>query len=78
MTKITQEDLVRYLYKETSERKTAEITAALQTDYILKESYSNLLATYRAMDEEMVAPRQKAVDNILEYAAKKQGQLHSL
>ena len=78
MTKITQEDLVRYLYKETSERKTVEITAALQTDYILKESYNQLLATYNALDEEMVSPRQQAVDNILKYAAKKERQLHSL
>ncbi len=78
MTKITQEDLVRYLYKETSERKTAAITAALQTDYILKESYNQLLATYNAMDEGIVAPRQQAVDNILKYAAKKQRHLHSL
>lgn len=78
MTKITQEDLVRYLYKETSEHKTAEITAALQTDYILKESFNNLLATYHAIDEGMVSPRQQAVDNILKYAAKKESQLHSL
>lgn len=78
MTKITQEDLVRYLYKETSESKTALITSELQTDYILKESYNTLLATHQALDEGKVAPRQQAVDNILQYAAKKQRQLHSL
>lgn len=78
MTKITQEDLVRYLYKETSERKTALITAALQTDYELKESYNKLLATYHALDEGKVAPRQQAVDHILKYAEKKHRQLHSL
>ncbi|MBS1735007.1 MAG: hypothetical protein JSS98_00190 [Bacteroidetes bacterium] len=78
MTKITQEDLVRYLYKETSERKTVEITTALQTDYVLRESYNKLLATYQAMNEGKVSPRKEAVDYILKYAAKKQSQLHSL
>ena len=39
MIKFTPEDLVRYLYNETSEQKTASIKAALQTDWNLRESY---------------------------------------
>ena len=43
MIKITPEDLVRYLYNETSEQKTAAIKAALQTDWNLQETYEKLL-----------------------------------
>ena len=35
MSKFTQEDLVQYLYKETSEQKTAAIKVALETDWEL-------------------------------------------
>ena len=38
MTKFTPEDLVQYLYKETSVQKTAAINAALETDWNLQES----------------------------------------
>jgi hypothetical protein len=78
MIKITQEDLVRYLYNETSERKSADIKAALETDWNLRETFEKLLVAQQNLSEVNISPRQQAVDKILEYAAKKQEQLHSL
>ena len=43
MIKITPEELVRYLYQETSDKKTAAIRTALETDWNLRETYEKLL-----------------------------------
>ncbi|HEY9340355.1 MAG TPA: hypothetical protein VJ279_10805 [Hanamia sp.] len=78
MTKITPEELVRYLYNETSERKTTIIKAALQTDWNLKETFEKLLSAQQNLRETTFSPRQETINNILEYASKKQTQIHSL
>ena len=80
MMKITPEDLVRYLYKETSPEKTARIKAALQIDTNLQDEYENLKNTYSKLEEEQVklSPRSQTINNIMQYAAKKQKQLHSI
>ena len=43
MTKFTPEDLVQYLYNETSVQKTAAIRAALETDWDLQESFEHII-----------------------------------
>jgi hypothetical protein len=78
MIEITQEELVRYLYHETSEEKTALIKAALQSDWNLREKFEKISNTHASLDEIKFSPRTQAVNKILEYAAKKQAQLHSL
>ena len=77
MIKITQEELVRYLYNETSEQKTNAIRAALETDWNLRESYQKLLNSKNKLNEARFSPRPEVVNRILEYAAKKQEQVHS-
>lgn len=72
MTKITPEDLVRYLYDETSEPKTASIKAALQTDWNLRESYENLVSSEQNLNKiKLSSPRAESVNKILDYASKK-------
>lgn len=78
MTKITPEELVRYLYNETSEQKTATIKAALQTDWNLRVTFDKLLSAQQNLQETTYSPRQETVNNILKYASKKQTQIHSL
>jgi hypothetical protein len=78
MTKITAEELVRYLYNETSEQKTAAIKSALQTDWNLRETFENLQNSHRNLDKIKLSPSTKTVNNILEYASKRQSQVHSL
>ena len=78
MIEITQEELVRYLYQETSEKKTALIKAALQSDWNLREKFEMISKGRESLDEIKFSPRPQAVNKILDYAAKKQSQLHSL
>lgn len=77
MIKITSEDLVRYMYNETSERKAASIKAALQADWNLRESYEKLLNSYKDLNKIHFSPRPQSVDNILKYASKKHAQVTS-
>ena len=77
MTKITPEELVRYLYNETSEQKTTVISAALATDLNLRETYEKLLSGHKNLNDTSYSPRPEAVNKILEYAARKQEQVHS-
>ena len=77
MIKITPEDLVRYIYNETSERKTASIKVALQTDWNLRESYEKLVNSYNNLNKIHFSPRPQSVDNILKYASKKHAQVIS-
>ena len=78
MNKITPEDLVRYLYNETSPQKTDRIKAALQIDNALRDEYEQLKNTHSKLEEVRLSPRTETINNILEYAAKKQKQLHSI
>ena len=72
MTKITPEDLVRYLYDETSGRKAETIRIALQTDWDLRESYEKLVISEQNLDNiALSSPRPETVNKILEYASKK-------
>ncbi len=77
MIKITPEDLVRYLYNETSEQKTVSIKAALQIDWNLRESYEKLLNSQKNLNKIKFSPRPESVDKILEYASKKHAQVTS-
>lgn len=77
MIKISPEELVRYLYNETSEQKTAKIKAALQTDWNLRDTYEKLLISHKNLNEIKFSPRAETVNKILEYASKKQEQVTS-
>lgn len=75
MHSFTQEDLIQFMYKETSPQKTAAIKAALVTDWSLKEEYQSLQQSQQMLDTFVeVAPRKKALDFILNYAEKKEAQ----
>jgi hypothetical protein len=75
MHSFTQEDLIQFMYKETSPQKTAAIKAALVSDWTLKEQYQGLQQSQQMLDTFVeVAPRKKALDFILNYAEKKEAQ----
>ena len=77
MTKFTPEDLVQYLYKETSEQKTAAIRVALETDWDLRDSFEQISSGQKNLEEVNLSPRDEAVNKILQHITKKQGQLYS-
>lgn len=77
MTKFTSEDLIQYLYNETSVQKTAAVEAALDTDWSLRESFEQMKADQGNLEELNLSPRDEAVNRILQHVTKKVGQLHS-
>ena len=70
MQSITQEDLLQYIYGETSTEKTAEIKAALQSDWNLNEQYKEMVSAKESLGSVNIAPRKKAIDFVLNYANK--------
>jgi cell fate (sporulation/competence/biofilm development) regulator YlbF (YheA/YmcA/DUF963 family) len=77
MINFTSEDLIQYLYNETSVQKTASIKAALNADWDLQESFEQLVEAQKNLDEIKLSPRDEAVNKILQHTSKKLGQLHS-
>ena len=69
MTYFSPEDLLCYLYKETTPEVTAAIEAALQQDWSLREKLAVLKAAHDRLQTLVEAPRTEAVLNILRYAA---------
>jgi hypothetical protein len=64
----TPEELVQYLYKETSPARTAEIEDALQYDWSLREKLEILQNSSQVLNRPLESPRTEAVMNILNYA----------
>ena len=70
MQKFTQEELIQYLYNETSPTKSAEIKAALETDWSLREKFEVLNSAHKRLETLKMSPGQQTIDNILNYAEK--------
>lgn len=70
MHSFTQEDILQYLYKETSIEKTAAIKAALLNDWNLRENFNLLSSAHEKLEVIKLSPRKQTIDNILSYAEK--------
>ena len=70
MHSFTPEDLIQYIYNETSTQKSAAIKVALDTDWNLREKYDEIMSAHKSLEKVTLSPRKKAVDNILSYAEK--------
>jgi hypothetical protein len=68
MTLFTPEDLVMYLYQETSSEKTAAIELALQNDWTLREKFEVLKQAHTSLEQTLVSPRTETVLSVLNYA----------
>jgi hypothetical protein len=68
MTNFTPEDLLLYLYKETSTEQTAAIEEAIKTDWTLREKLAVLNDSMLSLDKSTYSPRTQAILNILNYA----------
>ncbi len=68
MTNFTPEDLLLYLYKETSDEQTTAIEAALEKDWTLREKMNVLKASMQRLDKLTVSPRTEVVLNVLNHA----------
>ena len=74
MTNFTPEDLLMYLYKETSTRQTKAIETALEKDWTLREKMSVLKAFIHRLDKLTESPRTAVVLNVLNYAREQAAQ----
>jgi hypothetical protein len=68
MTLFTPEDLLRYLYKESSPELTAAVEAALNEDWTLREKMQVLQSSSDLLDKVTVAPRMEVILKVLQYA----------
>lgn len=68
MSIFTQEDLLLYLYKETSAAQNTLIETALQQDYELRQSLESLQESIALLSQQPVEPRTEVVLNVLNYA----------
>jgi hypothetical protein len=64
----TPEDLLQYLYKETSQIETAAIEDALQKDWTLREKLAVLKASMERLNSALEKPRTEVILSILKYA----------
>jgi len=69
MTKtFTHNDLIRYVYKETSANENLAIKRALAFDTALMDQYKELQKLKAQMDGSLKSPSEKTIKNILEYS----------
>ncbi len=68
MTFFTPEDLLLYLYKESSPELTTAIETALKEDWTLREKMQVLQSSVEQLDKVVVAPRMEVILNVLNYA----------
>jgi len=68
MTNFTPEELIRYLYKETSLKQTAAIEQALVNDWTLREKLGVIKTSMQRLDMIQESPRAEVVLNVLNYA----------
>jgi len=72
----TQDDLIRYIYQETTAEESIEIETALIFDEALSDSYNELSRTVGLLKQVQVKPSEGTVDRILSYS--KSYDLHAL
>jgi hypothetical protein len=70
MHNFTPEDLLQYLYKETSTQKTEAIKQALETDWTLREKLEVITSAQQRLEKLTLSPRPQVIDKILAYAEK--------
>lgn len=68
MHNFTPEDLLLYLYKETSPQATTAIEKALQDDWTLREKLTVLKTSMERLNSIVVSPRTEIILNVLRHA----------
>lgn len=72
MTNFTPEDLLLYLYKDSSPKLTKAIETALENDWTLREKLSVLKASMERLDKITQSPRTEIVLNVINHAREKE------
>jgi hypothetical protein len=72
MHNFSPEDLLLYLYKESSPEQATAIEEALTQDWTLREKIAVLKTAMERLSNLTVSPRTETVLNVLKYAAAQQ------
>lgn len=68
----TPEDLVQYLYKETTPEQNAAIELALHNDWTLREKFEVIKKAHARLEKFKLSPRVETVLSVLKYGNTKQ------
>jgi len=68
MDNYSPEDLILYLYKETSPQTTIAIEKALEEDWTLREKLAVLKTSMERLNSITISPRTEIILNVLRYA----------
>ncbi|HAP00829.1 MAG TPA: hypothetical protein DCQ93_02780 [Bacteroidetes bacterium] len=68
MKLFTQEDLVRFIYNETSEEESLEIKKALLENLDLAKAYQGMLTVKDELEQGKLNPSDSSIDIILQYS----------
>ena len=68
MTLFTPEDLLLYLYKESSPEMTVAIESALKGDWMLREKLQVLQSSADELNKVTVSPRMEVILRVMNYA----------
>jgi hypothetical protein len=68
MTLFTPEDLLLYLYKESSPELTVAVESALKEDWRLREKLQVLQSPADELDKVTVSPRMEVILRVMNYA----------
>jgi chromatin remodeling complex protein RSC6 len=64
----TQDDVIRYVYHETSFEENNEIERAILCDSKLQSIFKEIRGIKKRLDEAVKAPSDKVINNILNYS----------
>ncbi len=70
MTLFTPEDLLLYLYKESSHELTVAIDSALKEDFKLREKLQVLQSSADELDKVTLSPSMEVILRVMNYARK--------
>ncbi|MBX9785133.1 MAG: hypothetical protein K2X48_17740 [Chitinophagaceae bacterium] len=63
----TPEDLVQYLYKETSPEQNAAIEQAMEQDWTLREKFEVIKKAHARLEQFKISPRIETILSVLKY-----------
>ncbi len=64
----TENDLIRFIYGETSDAETKALQAELTANFELNESFQRLQKIHQLLDEGFKSPSQTSIDLIMEHS----------
>lgn len=64
----TQENLVQFIYRDTSITEYFEIDNAIENDSVLKKQYLRLYNAFKSLPKVTFSPRENTINSILNYS----------